>query len=37
MLSLIVPNELKIGPKRALRFIESYVGQGSSLLSEAVR
>lgn len=26
MLSLVVPKELKIGPKRALRFIESYVG-----------
>ncbi|EKM54156.1 uncharacterized protein PHACADRAFT_257792 [Phanerochaete carnosa HHB-10118-sp] len=25
MLSLVVPKELKIGPKRALRFIESYV------------
>lgn len=25
MLSLVVPNELRIGPKRALRFIESYV------------
>lgn len=27
MLSLIVPNELKIGTRRALRFVESYVGK----------
>lgn len=32
MLALIVPDELKIGPKRALRFIESYIGQSNSVV-----
>ena len=27
MLALIVPDELKLGSKRALRFVESYVGE----------
>lgn len=32
MLALVVPEELKIGPTRALRFIESYIGKiGMSL------